>query len=465
MRYPVLSKTMALLGVVLALLWALNSVSSVVRERQGRLQEAEQSVADSLASQQTLVGPVVKLVCTENWEVPVGEGKERHMSPSSEELTYLLTPQSLAVKGSIDIEPRHRGIFKINGYALNATLRAQWADGALAAREPRHGGTVACGSPNLMVAVSDSRGIRVARVKVNGQALDVAPGSDNPRHPRGFRAALPSTATVGAMSAEITLGLVGTQNLAIAPLGDTTHVNLTSNWPHPSFAGHFLPTDRQITAKGFEANWQLSSLATTAQQAYVSGARACELSEHAGLVTGEDKSNGALSCIETFGVNFMDPVNPYVLSDRATKYGLLFIVLTFVSVALVEVMRRLRVHPVQYLLVGSALTVFFLLLVSLTEHLPFAGAYLIASSACTALLAFYGSHLLGHWVRGLVFGGGVALLYGALYVLLQLEQSSLVLGSALLFVVLALIMTVTRKLNWYELAEQLRAERPPAVGP
>jgi inner membrane protein len=146
-----------------------------------------------------------------------------------------------------------------------------------------------------------------------------------------------------------------------------------------------------------------------------------------------------------------------VLSDRATKYGLLFVVLTFVAVGLVEVLRRLRVHPVQYLLVGSALTVFFLLLVSLSEHLPFSVSYLAASVACTSLLAYYGSHVLGGWRAGAVFGAALGVLYGALYVLLQLEQTALVLGSVLLFAVLAAVMVATRKLDWYGLAGQWRA--------
>jgi len=142
-----------------------------------------------------------------------------------------------------------------------------------------------------------------------------------------------------------------------------------------------------------------------------------------------------------------------VLSDRALKYGLLFIALTFVSVGLVEVMRRLRVHPVQYLLVGCALTVFFLLLTSLGEHLSFNIAYLGASLACTLLLGYYGSHVLGGLRAGALFGAGIAGLYGALYVLLQMEQSSLLTGAVLLFCVLAGVMVATRRLDWHGLAD------------
>ena len=134
-------------------------------------------------------------------------------------------------------------------------------------------------------------------------------------------------------------------------------------------------------------------------------------------------------CLESFGVAFIDPVNSYALSERALKYGLLFIGLTFVGVALVEVMRRVRVHPLQYLLVGCALVLFFLLLASLGEHLVFDWAYLAAALACSGLLAYNASHILHGARAGLAFGATIAALYAVLYLLLQREQRALLLGS------------------------------------
>ncbi|MGZ8260122.1 MAG: inner membrane CreD family protein, partial [Caldimonas sp.] len=199
-------------------------------------------------------------------------------------------------------------------------------------------------------------------------------------------------------------------------------------------------------------------------QAAGRGASPCALDDLAAdPVAGRDDGRRP-ACIETFGVHFMDPVSPYVLSDRATKYGLLFIVLTFVGVGAVEVLRRLRVHPIQYLLVGSALAVFFLLLVSLSEHVPFAIAYLAAAAACTALLTFYGAFVLGGGRAGAAFGAGVAALYAALYALLQLEQTALLLGSIMLFAVLAAIMVATRRIDWYGLFARMRAEGGESAG-
>jgi inner membrane protein len=285
--------------------------------------------------------------------------------------------------------------------------------------------------------------------------------------PRGFQAGWPAgRALEGAvpLSAVVTLDLVGTEDLSFVPLGEQSSFKLTSDWPHPSFNGRFLPAQRSVTATGFEAEWRLSALASSSGQELLAGHGLCAATEP--LPTPLPMQLAATAgqptqpCIERFGVAFIDPVSTYVLSDRATKYGLLFIVLTFVAVGLVEVMRRLRVHPVQYALVGSALASFFLLLVSLSEHIPFALAYAAAATACTLLLGYYGAHVLRGWRAGLAFAGGIGALYALLYLLLRSEQSALVLGSVLLFAVLAAVMVVTRRIDWYALAA--RVDLPPA---
>ena len=452
MKFPLLGKTLAVGSVLLALTLALQSVGAIVSEREGRLREAERSVAESLASQQSLLGPVLLRRCDETWSAEQGEGKDRKRVTERRDFSLAATPATLDVSAKAAIETRHRGIFKVNGYSMRATMKARWAD--LAALEPiaQHAGSkLLCEAPVLFVAVGDTRGIRVATISVGGTALPVLPGTEHASHPRGFHAVIPvaTQAAGGALQAEVALDLVGTGDLAFAPVADTTRVDLASDWPHPSFGGRFLPNERAVTAQGFTASWQLSALATSAPQELVNGGAVCGLN---------GASEAKARCIETFGVAFIDPVSAYVLSDRATKYGLLFIALTFVGVGLVEVLKRLRVHPVQYLLVGSALAVFFLLLVSLTEHIAFAWAYLAASAACTTLLTFYASFVLRGGRAGAVFGAAIAALYGALYLLLQMEQSALVLGSLLLFAVLGAVMVATRRVDWYALMDQLRRE-------
>ena len=297
--------------------------------------------------------------------------------------------------------------------------------------------------------LGDVRGIRSASVTVDGIDREVRSGSAV-GEATGLHAALPELPKDGApVHAVVKLALVGTGSLAWTPVGDESTVDIDADWPHPSFAGQFLPVTREVTAQGFKAGWRVSSLASGAQQQYRAGGRICGLQDARDTQDGDGDATRSARCADSFGVRFIDPVNPYVLSERALKYGILFIVLTFVGVALVELTRRLRVHPVQYLLVGCALAVFFLLLIGLSEHIGFGPAYACAAAACSSLLGFYGAHLLKGARPGLVFGGAIGLLYGVLFVLLQKEQTALLLGSMLLFLALAAVMVVTRRMDWY----------------
>lgn len=463
-RFPLMGKALALLAVTLGLLLALDAVSGLVKEREGRLREAEAAVADSLAGAQHLLGPVLQRVCVESWPATEGSGAERRQITQQHIEVVRVTPLHLGLQADARIETRHRGLFKIHGYATQARLQAGFPALGTMQPEPRHpGGSVRCQAPTLWVAVSDVRGIRQASVQLGGQPLTVHPGSGYDGQAAGFQAPLPESVLGSTpLQAEVTLDLLGTASLAVAPIGEQTEVQLRSDWPHPSFAGRFLPTRHEVTEQGFQARWQLSALATSAAARTLAGAAPCRLAPAAAAAEYPASASAAEGCVENFGVHFIDPVSPYVMSDRATKYGLLFIVLTFVGVGLVEVLRQLRVHPIQYLLVGCAIAMFFLLLVSLSEHLAFGIAYAAASAACTLLLGFYGRFVLHSLRGGLLFGTAVALLYASLYGLLMLEQSALVLGSLGLFAVLAVVMAATRRIDWYALLGQWRSETAPA---
>lgn len=455
MKFPLASKAGALGAVTLGLLWSLWSVQSVVQERQSRQSDAEHSVANSLAGSQTLLGPVLSRRCTETWVSGQTAGPTPQPITDSKHYVVRLPAAQVNVKAKVEMTPRYRGMFKVNGYALKSLLAAQWTDVAALNIVPEHSdGKVVCAAPVLSMALSDARGIRLAEVLVNGRPASVLPGSGLEAYPRGFQSTLGEGLWPGRgpLAVSLNMELAGTQALAIAPVADTTLVRLDADWPHPSFGGRFLPSERHVLDHSFDATWKVTSLASTAQQEWLNGSPLCPVMAH-----GESRS---AKCVETFGIDFIDPVNPYVLSDRATKYGLLFIVLTFVGVGLVEVLRHLRVHPIQYLLVGAALSVFFMLLVSLSEHMAFGVAYAVASLACTFLLTFYGSFVLQGWRAGVAFGSGIAGLFGTLYALLQMEQTALVLGSVLLFLVLALVMISTRQLDWYALLDQMRGEGP-----
>jgi len=463
LKHPLFTKLAALAGITLLLLIGLGLVEDVVRDRQRYRHQAAQGVAASLAGPQTLMGPMIHSACVESWETETGKGEERRMVEQRREFLLTAMPEQLRLRSGAAMEERARGLHKVNTYTLQTRIAAQWAP--LASLQPQatvKGSRLQCGAPILMLAVGDARGIRTAQLQLGEQQLALKPGTFHPTYSRGVHAVLPESVRGQADGLAVTLDLelVGTERLSIVPLGSRTEVQMDSGWPHPSFSGRFLPSEREVRADGFTARWRLSSLASTAQQDIGQGKPVCEAPDEEAAVP---PPGGARDCADSFSVAFIDPVNPYALADRATKYGVLFIALTFVAVGLFELMQRLRVHPVQYLLVGSALCSFFLLLVSLSEHLPFGVSYALAATACVLLLGYYARHMLGSLRRGLPFGAGMALLYGLLYLLLQLEQTALVVGAVALFTVLAAVMVLTRRIDWYGLGAPRAAARPEAA--
>jgi inner membrane protein len=499
-RFPLFFKAVSIGFVLFLMSLVLMRIGFLVDERAARQREAVASVEQSHAGAQTLLGPLLQRHCVEEWEVVTGEGKDRKVS--SERRAFLLTavPATLDVQGQTRADLRRRGLFKVHSYGAQLTLDAAWTDrAALQPRRQQANSRLQCDEPVLNLALSDVRGVRAAKVELDGRPLAVRPGTGDARRPRGLHAVLdeagaPEASTMGGipvdatasggrgrplqppggaagagLKARVVLELAGTGQLALVPAADTTRFNLQSDWPHPSFGGRFLPTAHDITKAGFSARWAVSSLASDAP---------AQLQRVGGLCPGAEAGRAAISavvptmeptthgCLDTLQVAFFDPVNPHVLSDRAIKYGLLFVVLTFVAVALVEVLSGHRVHPVQYLLVGLALSLFFLLLLSLSEHWPFAFAYLAAACACALLLGYYAAHMLGRARAGVAFGASIAGLYGLLYALLQMEQNALVIGSVGLFAAVAVVMVLTRRIDWYAFFDGLRrGNLPPQPEP
>lgn len=322
------SKLLALVAILALLVAALTQISAVVQDRQEHRQMAVHSIAQSLAGAQTLIGPLIHVTCTEEWNTVV----DKQPQTQRRELQMLAPPSVLRLEGSSQLEPRARGLHATQVFNLKGKLSAQWAD--LAALQPlaQHAnGRMSCGQPVVMLAVSDARGIRHASLRLDGQAVALKPGTLHSAYPRGVHAPLPSnSSTTTGLQAQLDFELVGTEQLSVVPVGADTQVQLSSNWPHPSFGGQFLPVARQVGTQGFEANWRVSSLASTAQHDVAQRKAVCATSE-------ETSAPGSRACAEAFGVTFVDPGNTYALSDRATKYGLLFIGLTFLAVGMAPV--------------------------------------------------------------------------------------------------------------------------------
>lgn len=449
---PTFAKLAILALVTLVLCLVLGQIGGLVRERQWRQREATQGVEQSLAGAQALIGPLLVCNCTETWAVPGTAGKADVVQ--SRDFPLIAPPSRLEVNGGISPEVRQRGLFKINTYTSQLKLEARWDTMATLVPKADHaGGRVSCGDAAVVISLSDTRGIRAASLLRDGQALTVRPSTTLSALPDGLHAVLPELRADQPLTLTAQLSLVGSQSLGIVPAAGQTQVQLQSSWPHPSFTGQFLPVEHQVGVSGFTARWQVSSLSSSTAADLQAGKPLGVAARPSPQATaGTDlPAPPAKAGLDVLAVELIDPVNPYVMSDRAIKYGLMFIALTFLTVGLTELLAGRRVHPVQYLFVGMALSLFFLLLLSLSEHLPFLAAYLIAAAAAAGVLTPYSAAMLGGWRRGLAFGGGIALLYGALYVLLSREQTALVIGAVLLFTVLAVVMTLTRRLDWYRL--------------
>ena len=438
------------IAVVAALLLLLgvpvNMIQGLVAERQARRNEVVSGIAEGWGKRQTVAGPY--LVVPYEWsytevkrETIAGKLNETSVEHKGGDVIYL-PASSVQWTVDADVTEKARGIYKARLY--DAKLAAQGTiEPPLRADYEQPGRRYKWGTPRLVVGVSDPGGIRGAHeLIIGGKAHTFEPGTGDSALTAGLNAPLAELKLAARNPVEFsfTLELGGSEAIALAPLGADARVTLRADWPHPSFQGRFLPSRHEIGGSGFTASWQISRFAQSA-----AGAR-CALP-------------CALSGEQAF-VSFVEPANVYQRLERASKYGFLFLGLTFAAIILIELLRRVAVHPVQYALVGTALAIFFLLLTALSEHIAFAQAYAMAAGACVGLITVYLVRVLRSMLIGCGLGAALGGLYGILYVLLQAEDYSLLGGTLLLFALLAAVMLATRKVDWYGLTAGVRAPSP-----
>ena len=442
MRFPLLARAAAIVGAAVVLLVPLQLVNGKIAERQARAHGVEREFAAETSGPQTIVGPLLALTCEERYieerEIKRG-GKAETISEQKVRAcpTAYVSPRVLRVQAHLPVDERHRGIYPIRLYRSKLQLTGELAWPA----PPRPTGQEArvWRQAHMVVVVSDARGIREVR---STPAATQGGASTDPRFAIRSDLGEYSPARAGeTLQFDIALELLGTTSFGVAPVGDDTRITLTSDWPHPSFTGGWSPDERRISPQGFEATWRMTHHATGGQAAWQQEARAGHLFQPGRVAVA--------------GVALFDPVNVYALSYRATEYGFLFVLFTFGALALAEVLAGVRLHVIQYLLVGSALAVFFLLLLALSEHVAFGYAYAGAAVACVALLTFYLRHPLGTAKRAAAFAGLFASMYGSLYVLLRSEDHAMLMGSLLVFALLAVTMMATRRLDWSAVSGRL----------
>jgi inner membrane protein len=442
-----------ILGLIILLLIPRAYIGGVLYERQSWRQKAYESIEQSWPGAQTLAGPVLVLpyALTYHTKEKILDGNRREKEIVREatlsDALYLI-PEQLRIKTRVESSERYRGIYQVPVYASRIEISGKFGTQPVLDLLATHkGNVIRFEKPRLSVLVRDQRGlVAPSALTWNQTSQPFKPGAELHNAAAGMHAVLPELKMepqAQSLPFAFTLELRGMRAMNFALLAEDSEVSVNANWPHPSFSGQLLPEEREIGEDGFSAVWRASSFSYN-----VSGAlEAC-------------RKGNCLALLEpAVGFDLLKPIDVYLESERSIKYAELFIVLTFVVLILFELLKKLRVHPIQYALVGTSLLMFYLLLIALSEHLRFLFAYIAGASACTLLLTCYFGAILRSRKFGLLLGLGLSLLYVVLYVILQAEDYAMLMGSVLLFGVLAGLMLTTRHLDWYLLTGQGDADQ------
>jgi inner membrane protein len=434
MRTSPMLRLLIMGAILVALNVPLTMMCGVVAERAERRDGVISEVSRDWGGAQTIAGPILSIPYRYSWADSNGRAQ-------STVATYHVLPDSLTINGTIEPQVRQRSIFTVLVYTASLKIEGSFRPPRLSDARPAPG-TILWDEAIVSFGVSDPRGIaRALDVTWDGQPQRLVPGITSVGLiDSKVQAPAPGLGPerTGPIAFALDLELKGTRKLRVIPTANETTVHLSSAWPHPSFVGRTPDTPR-LDEGGFEATWRVPAFGRGFPAEW----------------SGEDQpAKEKLSQqaeAAAFGVGLIQPVDIYVQTDRAVKYAALFIVMTFVVAFLWEVVTGALVHPVQYMFVGFALCLFYLLLLSLAEHRGFDLAYFVAALATVVLLSWYWSWVLRGRRQGMLMGAALTALYGYLYLLLRLEDYALLAGSMGLFLMLALVMFLTRRVDWYQL--------------
>jgi len=432
------------IGLVLTI--PLFSVWLLVYDRQTQSEQAQTSITAGWGGPQSMHGPVLvipyKATATES-VVQNGQTVTRTNEVTRE---LSLAPEAIELSTDMQHELRKRSIYEAVLYDAKITGRARFAFPPDLARTGVQPAQMDLARAELRFGLSDPRGLGAnPRVAVSGRPLRLQPGGGS-NGGRGFFAWVDATSLAGQpMAVDFAYDFRGNASLALEPDAGETHWKVHSSWPSPSFAGGFIPGERSISAKGFTADYRIGNLSlgqslVTTGDPGASNDSSRDAPEAASIYTPPSSQAASISLIQ--------PVDLYSQVNRATKYGFLFIGFTFLALLMFDVIGGVRVSAVEYLLMGAALVLFFVLLLALAEVIGFTAAYVLASAAIAGLNTAYSAAVLGTWRRAAFIGGLLAGLYAVLYILLSLEAYSLLIGALLLFIALAGVMYATRRIDW-----------------
>ena len=422
-----------LIGFLILLLQIpIEMISGVIGEREATRDNAVRDVTSSWGGNQSIAGPWISVPYLHHWteQRTTGSQVESFFRTETRHATFL--PETLRITGTTASEVRYRGIFQVPLFTVSLEVSGDFVRPDFSAWGTE-ADDILWEQAYLSLGVSDSKGITDRAVlNWNGDEFAFLPGSGGSSGAGpGIHVPLTQALEGEAFGFSFPLELNGSEGVYFTPFGRETEVELTSDWPDPSFEGNWLPKERSVSADGFEATWSIPFLGRNYPQQWKNGSEFDE----------------AINTSQ-FGVKFFVPIDNYRMGHRSVKYAPLFLVLTFIALWLFEILSGVRIHPLQYLLLGAGMSVFYLLELSLAEHIGFLAAYIAASCAIVFLIASYSSVVLKSPTRASIVGFITAVLYGNLYILLRNQDYALLIGSIGLFVVIATVMYLTRKINF-----------------
>ena len=429
LKSPLFWKITTLIGCIVLLSLPLMMVRELINERADYRSEVVDAIEQSTSGSQKLAGPLIAIPITETL-TRMENQKEVNYQRS---WVYYWLPESLAVSGKQTVESRRVGIYSGQVWHNALQIKASFDPLRLAALRKTN---IVLGQPRLVVSVGDARGIGAIHApEVNGNVLSVEPGLGISGDGAGIHMPMPALAEDNKpLEIAFSLDLNGTGEFSLVPLGRNSELQLTSNWPHPGFLGSFLPTQREVSAAGYRAHWQSSWFANDMGSYF------------------KDDMEIPWSRLPAFSADVMSLADQYQLTDRATKYAILLIGLTFMAFFVFESLTRRPLHPMQYLLVGLSLVLFYLVLLALSEHIGFTAAWLAASLSGAVMNGIYLQAVLRGWRNSLLFVAALLLLDGVMWFLLHSEDSALLLGTGVLALALSVLMFLTRRVDWYALS-------------
>lgn len=426
MKESVMLKMATIIFLMLLLLIPLSMINSVITERESLFEQVSLEVGAKWSGSQLLTGPVLSIpVIT----TITGSDKEQvirqnwHILPDDFSLTGNLTPTQLS-----------RGIYDVVVYRSDLSLTGSFAlpDSSTVGNVQQ----VLWGQAILSIGISDLRGIdNVLSLQWDSHTLKAEPGTAVDGMSSGVHFKLPAQAITSSEphAFQLSLQLQGSDYLSVVPVGNTTRVQLQAEWPDPSFTGEFLPDNRTITDTGFAADWEVLQLNRNIPSQFIGSQPFPAIYQ------------------EAFGVDLLMPVDDYQKSMRSSKYAVMVIALTFLVFFLMEILHKWRIHPLQYALIGIALTLFYILLVSLSEFLPFNVSYAIAAGTIITIIALYSRTIVRRFSINILLSSVLLAIYGFVFVTLQLNDYALLIGSIGLVLILSITMYLTRKVDWYKL--------------